>query len=163
MKEKFKSIVGFEDYEVSNKGRVRSLKFNKIKYLSTPKKIGKYNIVILNNKGVRKTYQVHQLVAMAFLNHKPNGHTLVVDHIDNEPSNNNINNLQIITSRENLTKDRIRDCLPTGVQKRKSGNYQVRLVINGKLTALGTYKTISEASEVYKKKKKKTKHTKNCL
>ena len=153
MREEFRKIKGFEDYEVSNLGRVRSLKFNKIKYLSIPVIIGKYNKVILNNKGFRKTYQVHQLVAMAFLNHKPNGHKLVVDHIDNEPSNNNLRNLQIITSRQNLSKDRVRD-IPTGIQKRRSGNYQVRLVLNGKLKSLGTYKTIEEASKVYQNKVK---------
>ena len=31
---------------------------------------------------------------------------LVVDHIDNNPLNNNINNLQLINQRENVTKDR---------------------------------------------------------
>ena len=43
---------------------------------------------------------------MAFLNHKPNGNKLVVDHINNVKTDNRLSNLQIITQRKNTSKDR---------------------------------------------------------
>jgi len=55
---------------------------------------------------IKKEYRVHQLVAMHFLNHIPNKHTFVIDHIDGNKLNNNVNNLQIITNHQNLTKGR---------------------------------------------------------
>ena len=39
---------------------------------------------------ISKEYRVHQLVAMHFLNHIPNKHTLVIDHIDGNKLNNNV-------------------------------------------------------------------------
>lgn len=62
-----------------------------------------YNIK-LRNKGVEKTHHVHKLVAIAFLNHKPNGHELVVDHIDKNELNNHVDNLQLITHSQNLRR-----------------------------------------------------------
>lgn len=56
----------------------------------------------LSRKGVE--YRVHQLVAMYFMNHIPNGHKYVIDHIDGNKLNNHISNLQIIGNFQNLVK-----------------------------------------------------------
>lgn len=65
-----------------------------------------YLYVVLCKLNIRKTMKVHQLVAIAFLNHKLDGTTkLVVDHIDNNPLNNKLENLQILTQYQNRIKD----------------------------------------------------------
>ena len=43
---------------------------------------------------------------MAFFGHVPGGYKIVVDHIDNNRLNNHVSNLQLITQRENSSKDR---------------------------------------------------------
>lgn len=103
--EVWKKIKGFEDYEISSYGNVKSLKNNKEKILkSHPNEKGYYNIdLYLNNK--RKTIRIHRLVSEYFLNHKGNGTMeLVIDHIDNDKSNNRADNLQIISNRANSSK-----------------------------------------------------------
>jgi hypothetical protein len=93
-------------YKVSDLGRVKSI-LNGFKKILKPGVDGVgYYTVALTRRGEAKTFKVHQLVAMAFLNHKPCGYELVVDHIDNNKLNNNLQNLQLITHSENLTKDR---------------------------------------------------------
>lgn len=57
--------------------------------------------VCLYKNGTKKNREVHQLVAIAFLNHTQSGHTRVVDHIDGDFLNNNVENLRIVTQREN--------------------------------------------------------------
>ena len=91
-------------YQVSNLGNVKSLRSNLILKPSV-NSVGYYVV----NLGRGNNKKIHQLVAMEFLNHKPNGHKLVVDHIDNDKLNNNLDNLQVITHRENLKKDRKND------------------------------------------------------
>jgi hypothetical protein len=96
-------------YQVSTHGRVKSFTAYKDGLIKKQEKIrGGYLAVKLvkEYKGKARTYTVHQLVAMAFFNHKPNGHTLVVDHIDNNRTNNKVWNLQVITHGQNLFKDR---------------------------------------------------------
>jgi len=102
----YKEIKGYDGYYlISNLGNVKSLKNNKEKILAShPNEKGYYNIdLYLNNK--RKTLRLHKLVAEYFLNHKGNGTMdLVIDHIDNNKSNNRFDNLQIITNRQNSSK-----------------------------------------------------------
>ena len=107
MEEIWKDVKGYEGiYQISNLGNVKSLKYNRETILNpSVSKNGYYNCILYKNKK-RKTCRVHQLVAIAFLNHKPDGYKIVVDHIDNNPLNNNVNNLQLITTRENTSKDR---------------------------------------------------------
>ena len=103
--EVWKTIKGFEDYQISSFGNVKSFKNGKEKILkSHPNEKGYYNIdLYLNNK--RKTIRVHKLVAEYFLNHKGDGSMLlVIDHIDNNKSNNRLDNLQVISNRENSSK-----------------------------------------------------------
>jgi hypothetical protein len=158
-------IKGYEGYyEVSNLGNVKSLKRfrngrngSKIYMADRNLKfgidyLGRKNVVLsLNNK--TKNYRIHQLVAMAFLNHVPCGHKLVVDHIDNNPSNNNINNLQLISQRKNASKDKqVLKNKYTGVYKRRNGKYRAIIHFNKKNLHLGTFESELDAHLSYQNK-----------
>lgn len=145
-------------YQVSNLGNVKSLTrswisgnnaLTKIKerILKSVKATDGYHVVSLYKKGIKKTYKVHQLVAICFLNHIPNGHDLVVDHIDNNKSNNNENNLQITTVRRNSSKDRLRkDNLPSNIYRNHS-KYKVVFIIEGKKKYFGNFTLVSQAEK----------------
>ena len=105
MEEIWKDVPDYEGlYQVSNYGKVRSLKFNKIKVLKAAINGNGYLNVVLWDNGVKKSFTNHQLVAYAFLNHKPCGLKLVIDHINNDKLDNRLQNLQIVTNRYNVRK-----------------------------------------------------------
>jgi hypothetical protein len=124
-------------------GKERILKFH-----LHPK--GYYTVILYKNKK-RRSFQVQQVIAMAFLDHIPCGMELVVDHINSTPLDNRPENLRIITNRENLSKERTQKSgLPTGVHFCKQKNViKARININGKAKHLGTFSTPEEASQAY--------------
>jgi hypothetical protein len=152
--ETYKYIPNYEGiYQVSNLGNVKSLKFGYEKILKGGLSKGRYLTVSLNKNGNRKTYYIHKLVAMTFLNHKPKNHTLVIDHIDNNKLNNKLSNLQIITHRENSSKDK-KGCYSkyTGVTWRKNRNkWQSSIKTNGVVKYLGNFKKEYDAHLAYQK------------
>jgi hypothetical protein len=112
-----------------------------------------YYRISLSKYGKKKTFRVHQLVAMAFLGHTPDGTTkIVVDHIDSNGLNNHKDNLQLITNRENLSKERsLKKGIPTGVSFDKSLNkYVAKIGLNGRSKHLGYFEDQNEALLVYK-------------
>ena len=161
-KEIFKDVPNYEGrYQISNLGRVKSLPKEwvngfggvnshngKILKLS----LGSHGYLHVNlcNEGKMKTIQIHQLVAITFLNHERCGHKLVVDHKDNNPLNNRLENLQLLSNRENTSKDRGGSSKYTGVAWDKNRNkWQSRIIINGKAKYLGSFDLEEEASEYY--------------
>ena len=91
-------VVGYEGlYEVSNLGRVRGLQRGKI--LKQKKDKHGYVVVILSKKGKKKDKRVHRLILEAFVGPLPDG--MVTRHLDGDPLNNNISNLQYGSSSEN--------------------------------------------------------------
>lgn len=160
--EKWKDIEGYEGlYQVSSLGRVKSLdRIVPTKIGSTQTYYGSikknsisttgYWRVNLHKDGKLKTYKVHNLMAVAFLSYKKDGLKYVVDHIDNNPLNNDLSNLQIITNRENTSKDRkIGSSKYTGVCF-QSNKWVAQLQINRIDVYLGRFSDEIMASEVYK-------------
>ena len=101
IKEIWKDKKDYEGhYQVSNFGRVKSIKFGKerILKLRTDKKTG-YLHVVLCKDGKAKAFTVHRLVAEAFL---PNPHNYpCVNHKDENKQNNNVSNLEWCTYKYN--------------------------------------------------------------
>ena len=156
MKEEiFKDVPGYEGlYQVSNLGRVKSLKFNKERILKTPPVGYGYCICNLFLEGNCKTFYVHILVAMAFLNHKPNGHKMVIDHINNVKTDNRLENLQLISNRQNTSKDRkgySSQYVGVAWYEAKS-KWISQIMINGKLKYLGLFTNEIEAAKAYQSK-----------
>ena len=123
MKELWKIIEGWPGYKISNYGNVLSWRIagsgNKI--CSKPRLlkqgIGKWghHRVTLCSHGQMKCFPVQRLVAFHFIG-PPAQPWLVVDHIDNDPHNNRVDNLQYLTSRENV----LRGNGPPAKNKRKT-------------------------------------------
>ena len=91
--ENWKSVVGFEGlYEVSDRGNVRSLKCGRVRPMKKCKDKKKYERLCLMKDKVKYTLAVHRLVGSAFL--VPVEGKTTIDHIDQNPSNNNLGNLR---------------------------------------------------------------------
>ena len=93
----WKDVPGYEGlYQVSNWGQVKSLKFGKERILKPSANSRGYLRVALSKDGKAKTYRIHQLVAMVFLDHQPDGMNIVINHLDNNPLNNKLDNLELV-------------------------------------------------------------------
>lgn len=84
----------YEDYLVSQYGRVLSIKWGKKKLLK-PFSTGKYLCVNIN----RKSIKIHTLMADTFLGDRSGKQ---VNHKDGNKSNNHKNNLELVTDKENV-------------------------------------------------------------
>lgn len=86
-----------EMYSVSSHGRVRNNRTNRLLHLDYNQR---YVRVGLNDK---KHYYIHRMVYCTFHNDfQLDGY--VIDHIDSNPLNNHLDNLQKITQQENCLK-----------------------------------------------------------
>lgn len=162
----FKDIPNYEGYyQVSNLGRVKSLsrfrKFgnnlgrSKERLLALKKDKDGYNFVTLCKQNSKyKNYKVHQLVAIVFLDHIPNGVINVVDHINNIKTDNRLNNLQIISNRLNQSKDQWRHnrkSLYVGVSfYTKKNKWVAKISVNNKTKHLGCFDLEIDADKAYK-------------
>jgi hypothetical protein len=97
MTEIWKNIEGYNNYEVSNTGKIRNIKLNKELKLSS--NTGYFYIFLSENNKRKKGY-IHRLVANSFL--EKTDDKLVVNHKDGNKQNNSVENLEWITQGENI-------------------------------------------------------------
>ena len=122
--EEWKQIKDYECYDVSSFGRVRSLNYRNKKgnihiLKNTKNPQGYYQV----NLGRNNIKLVHILVCLTFIGERPDG--CQIDHIDRNPSNNNLSNLRYVTPRQNqfnrnFSEDR-------GLFQRNQYTWEVRL------------------------------------
>lgn len=142
----FKVIEKHPDYLIGDKGTAKSLKFGRERVLKPQVNLKGYLQIVIN----KRAYTIHQLVAIAFLSHKPNGMNQVIDHIDFNPLNNSVENLQIISNRLNVSKDKKNISGLTGVSwSDSSKKWRGQIYAFGKNFNLGVWESKSRAKIAY--------------
>ena len=137
----WKPIEGFSiPYEISEQGVVRSLNYSNTGEIKELKpKIDRYGYVVygLSNNGKVTWITAHRLVYNAFVGSIPKG--MQINHIDEDKTNNNINNLELVTPKENSN---------WGTRSERSGMKKRKPVIKCDLNGneIESYSSIKEAA-----------------
>ena len=159
MLEEWREVRGYEGlYEVSDMGRVRSL--DRVVHLSEnsvrpacdslrkgrilkPEKDtrGGYMIVNLSKDGSVKKKKIHRLVMEAFVGECPEGYQ--VNHLDENPENNALLNLEYVTCKENINYGSRTEKVMRKISK------PVVQMLDGKVIA--EYPSLSEAARQVEK------------
>lgn len=148
MQEDWKVVDDFENYEVSNLGRVRN---KHTKELRVPQDRDGYLQVKLFKNAQYKHFYLHRLVAQAFL---PNPHNYqFVDHIDRVIRNNIAENLRWC-SRFHNNSNREKNCNNKsgykGVHWRKDSKmWRAVIGVDYKRVHLGNFQNIEDAAKAY--------------
>lgn len=143
--------MGFEKYQVSNLGRVRSFIQGFCQTLKTRNNKDGYVYVILSGNCGRKTLKVHRLVANAFI---PNVYgKREVNHKNGIKSDNSVENLEWVTKSENEIHA-YKTGLKKTSEKQKAAAAMTSKTVNSKkvvqytmgMACLAEYPSASEAS-----------------
>lgn len=154
--EEWRDIPEYEGlYQVSNLGRIRSLKdcHGKNRKLILKERTDKddYKRVHLFKNGKGKHYGVHRLVAIAFI---PNPDNLPeVNHKDENPSNNNVENLEWCTREYNNNygsrNKRAREKISKSMKGRYIGNKHPKAKKVKCITTNEVFESIADAKRKY--------------
>jgi len=153
--EEFRDIPDYEGlYQVSDLGRVKTFNYKR----TNTKRIlklalgnhGYFTVGLYKNKKP-KLWTVHQLVAIAFLNHKPCGYEWVINHKNFTETDNRLTNLEIVTARTNCNKKHLESVSKyTGVTwDKKTKLWKCQIGIGDITKCLGYFNSEEEASEYY--------------
>ena len=130
--EQWRDIDGYDGvYQVSDLGRVRSLKYGKVRVLKGINDKDGYLLVSLCKGGKIKKCRVHRLVAQAFIPNTDSSKTLI-NHIDECKQNNKVSNLEYCDNQYNTTYNDIHHRRNTKRRKIKP-LYDPNLSINEKI------------------------------
>lgn len=146
------SIELFENYEVSNLGRVKSYQSGKEKILKPGicGKLGRQMICLRkDNKNYFRT--VHRLVLSTFNSDGYFEHA-VVDHIDSNPSNNRLDNLRWITYEENNSTEHAKQAKSKAIKGMTHSEEHKRKISEAKKGKMSGFENPRAQSCVYDNK-----------
>lgn len=103
------------------------------------------------------TLYLHRVI-MGRMGNVPQGYT--VDHINRDKLDNRRENLRVATASQNHINSGLRSDNTSGFKgvywRKDSGKWRAKIRIGGKYINMGSYETVEEAHEVYKKKELET-------
>ena len=132
-------------YLASKCGKILSLKWNKTKLMKLQIRTGGYLGFQLYENNVRKDYSVHRYVFETFKGGIPK--RMHIDHCDFDRKNNSIDNLQILTPKENVRKSCCKKVVSYDIETQEK-------MIFDSLTEVGEYHQITIAAVGYNCQKK---------
>ena len=145
--EEWKEIVDYPNYMVSNFGNVKNIKTDKI--LKAGINSSGYYVINLCKNGKVKLFQIHRLVANAYIENPETKQN--VDHSDGDKFNNKVNNLRWATKTENARNSKLYSRNTSGVKGvywyASKNKWQAYITIDKIKVHLGYYNTIEEAKE----------------
>lgn len=150
----WKEVPGLEDrYLISNFGNIKNIRRNK--FLNPGLGAGGYpRVDLTTGKGTHKNFRVHTLVAMAFLGYEQHNGELTIDHIDFDKTNNHVDNLRLITLRDNSLRNSLKN--PTKSSKylgvhycKQKNKYVARIIKERKKYYLGSFNKEIDAAKAY--------------
>ena len=149
MKEIWKDIKGYEgSYQVSNLGNIRNLNFHREgKTLLLKPTINNrgYKRVWLYKNSKNEAYLVHRLVAIAFIPN-PNNYT-VINHKDENPSNNCVDNLEWCTQHYNMNYGSVKEKISKAKKGKSSHNNKPILQFDLQGNFIKRWESASEAKK----------------
>lgn len=166
MQELWVDIPGFEGYQISNFGRVRSFRqkgrsklLSKSFYVLKGVKSNTGCItLVLRKLGPTKAnkpyaFKIHRLVYQLFIGVIPDNKE--IDHIDRNPLNNCVDNLRLATRQQNLANSKFTNRTGfKGIQEDKrmpegSKRFTASIKVNQKKIYLGSFISSIEAAKAY--------------
>lgn len=112
----FKTIEIAPNYEVSNLGRVKNKTSGNFLSIAVVTKGYLSTHVVMTKYNKSTSVKLHRLVAETFIGKKIG---YVIDHVDNDKTNNRVDNLVYVTNRYNIVKQKLNS--NNFIQKMKKG------------------------------------------
>jgi hypothetical protein len=135
MDETWKTITDYPNYNISNYGNVKNIITNKPLRASEK---GGYKCISLKQNGNHKSFKIHRLVALAFIDNPENKSD--VNHKDKNKVNNMVFNLEWMTRKEN----NIHRCQDIKIKSNK--NKQINRIDRNTNEVLEQYNSIEDAA-----------------
>jgi hypothetical protein len=160
MEEVWRPVQDYPDYQVSNLGRVKSLKFQygiqNVRILSQRPNTSGYLQTDLSR--VWKSAPIHLLVATTFVENPDPINKTIVDHKNGDIKDNRSINLRWTTPHESAMNCGIRKNNTSGFKgvcfRKDISKWSSAITAYGKRIHLGLFQTPEEASAVYNAKAK---------
>ena len=111
--EEWFEIPEYPNYKINKKGQIIN---SRGKILKPVNHSEGYLQIGLHKNGKVKIFKIHRLMAMVFMPKLYTNSKLVINHKDLNKKNNNLENLELITQKENILHSKI-----NGRQERKKG------------------------------------------
>ena len=135
-------------YGLNDNNEIVNIKTGRVKSISTTQT--GYQNMCLYYDGKKHTTYVHRFIAEIYMGECPEGYE--IDHLDGDITNNDISNLEYVTSTENQYRARNKYSDTRGVNK-SNGYY--RLYYNNTYIKGSNCKTLEEIKEFKKEYDKK--------
>lgn len=155
-KVEWRDIPGYDGlYQISTDGQIKSLprkgspKENILK--GTITKAG-YKIVNLCMGSKRRTFNVHNLMAVTYLGYQSGNRSIVCDHVNSDKTDNRLENLRLVSARFNVLKDKVgkgTSKYPGVSWNTANKRWVAAISVGDKSVYLGSYKVEQQAGLAY--------------